>query len=232
MAKMLRLGMAALLGSSFWLTGGMAAAGTTIVPNTIGEPSLITAGGLLDSLYGLSNLTRMDDLLDQKWENNGLAHVLVIAKFSDYSQTVGYLPGETGDLFIPLVTVTGAGLIDATEVSFTIGDSGLDFRWADDPNGVALAPGLWSAREDANADLKDHMVTWLITGNEGHSANRLGAYVVAFEDMYGLGDRDYNDLVLLVWGVTDGPLDVPLPASLWLVGIALVGGGVWRRARA
>ena len=224
--------MVALLGSSFWLTCGMASAATTIVPNTIGEPSLVTPGGLLDSLYGLSNLTRMDDVLDQKWDNDGLAHVLVIARFSDYSQTIGYLPGETGDLFVPLVTVTVAGLIEATEVTFTIGDSGLDFRWADDPNGAGLAPGLWSAREDDNSDLKDHMATWLITGKEGHSGNRLGAYVIAFEDFYGLGDRDYNDLVALVWGVTDGPLGVPLPASLWLVAVAIVGGGVWSRARA
>jgi uncharacterized protein DUF4114 len=229
MENTLRLGMAVLLGSSLWLAGGLASA-TTILPNSGGEPSLATPGGILDSLYSLGNLTRMDDSLDQKWENTGLAHVVVVAKYAGYSQTLGYLPGDTGAVFVPLLTVTDTGAIDGTEITFTSDESGADFRWGDDPNGGAVAPGLYSAREDGNADLRDHMVTWLITGNDGHPGNRLGAYVVAFEDLFGLGDRDYNDLVVLVWGVTDGPL-VPAPASLLLVAVAMVGGGCWRRLR-
>jgi len=232
MTKMLRLGIAALLGGSVWLAGGMASASTNVLANSSGEWSVATPGGLLDSLYGLDNLTRMDDSLDQMWGNTGLAHALVVAKYAGYSQTFGYLPGETGDVFVPLVTVTSTGLIDGTEVTFTIDESGADFRWGDDPNGAGVAPGLWTAREDANADLQDHMVAWLISGNAARPGNRLGAFVIAFEDLFGLGDRDYNDLVVLVWGVTDGPLDVPMPASLWLVGLAMVGGGCWRRLRA
>ena len=237
MRQTLRVGMAALLGCSFWLADSLASA-TTVLPNPGEEPSLATEGGLLDSLYGLGNLTRMDDSLDQKWGNTGLAHVLVVAQYAGYSQTFGYLPGDTGSAFVPLVTVTATGLIDGAEVTFTIDESGADFRWGDDPNGAGVAPGLWSAREDHNSDLKDHMVTWQITGTEGHPDNRLGAFVVAFEDLFGLGDRDYNDLVVLVWGVTDGPIVpaqptqlVPAPPSLLLVGIAMVGGACWRRFR-
>lgn len=222
--------LAVLLGGLFLLSGPGTASATDVFRNEQGEPSLAVAGGLLDSLYGLGNLTRMDDAVDQKWGNDGLAHVLVLAKHAGYSQTFGYITGDSGGEFVPLVTVTGDGLLSLGEITFTIVESGAGFRWGMDPNGAGVAPDIWSVRESENADHQDHVVTWMITGNQGRAGNRLGAFVIGFEDLYGLGDRDYNDLVVLVWGVTDGPL-VPGPASLLLVGAAVLGGGCWRRFR-
>ena len=51
------------------------------------------------------------------------------------------------------------------------------------------------------------MVSWLITDGE-----YAGDYVLAWEDLKFLGDRDYNDLVVRVSGVAV----VPVPAAVWL----------------
>jgi hypothetical protein len=228
------VGIAVLVSTALWLGSTGWAGATPVMPNMGGEPSLAIQGGILDTLYGLGNLTRMDDSLDLRWGNTGIAHVLVVAKYSGYDQTFGYLAGESGGDFVPLVTVSGNGYVSGTEITFTIDQSTADFRWGDDPNGLGGTPGLWSARENENADARDHMVTWMITGNAGHPNNILGAFVVGFEDLPGLGDADYNDLVVLVWGVTDGPigpLAVSLPASLMLVAASLLGGAGWSRFR-
>lgn len=225
---------AVVMGSALWLGSASFASGTPVMPNMGGEPSLAIQGGILDALYGLGNLTRMDDSVDLLWGNTGIAHVMVVAKYSGYDQTFGYLAGESGGVFVPLVTLSGNGYISSSEITFTIEQSTADFRWGNDPNGLGGTPGMWSAREDENYDGRDHMVTWMITGNASRPNNILGAFVVGFEDLPGLGDADYNDLVVLAWGVTDGPigaLAVSLPGSLMLVGASVLGGAGWSRFR-
>ena len=69
-----------------------------------------------------------------------------------------------------------------------------------------------------------------ITGAAGNPDNHIGAFVIAFEDLSGLGDRDYNDLVVEVRGVSDAP--IPLPGTLVLAAAGLAGLGALRiRAR-
>src|SRR5689334_11323026 len=95
--KIRAIGFAAVLSAAVWLGSGELAGATPVMPNGGGEPSLATPGGILDTLYGLGNLTRMDDSVDQLWGNTGIAHVLVVEKYSGYTQTFGYLPGASGD---------------------------------------------------------------------------------------------------------------------------------------
>ena len=45
-----------------------------------------------------------------------------------------------------------------------------------------------------NNNSNDHMVSYAGTGSNGLS---VGHHIIAFEDMYGLGDQDYNDMVLI-----------------------------------
>src|SRR4029453_14636084 len=89
-------GMAILLSGALLIADVGRSGATPILPNGGGEPSLATTGGILDTLYGLENLTRMDDAVDQLWGNTGLAHVLVVAKYSAYPQLFGYLTGANG----------------------------------------------------------------------------------------------------------------------------------------
>jgi hypothetical protein len=55
-----------------------------------------------------------------------------------------------------------------------------------------------------------------------------GNYVLAWEDLAGLGDRDYNDLVVEVRGAAPA---TPEPGTLLLIGAGLVGIGVGVRRR-
>jgi len=95
-----------------------------------------------------------------------------------------------------------------------------DFLWALNPSGAPL----WTSLPDQNDDLLDHMVTWKIIGGQ---ANTAGNWVIAWEDLPGGGDRDFNDLVVEV-GFEPIPdledsLATPVPAAVWLFGSGLLG---------
>jgi hypothetical protein len=87
-----------LLGSfGIFLGGGTAAAATTgILPGP--ETPLVGAGGILDQIYGLGNLQRIDDDFDQIWfPANGTASTT--AKFAAFTQDVGYIPQNNDGMF-------------------------------------------------------------------------------------------------------------------------------------
>lgn len=210
----LLIAFVALVGAGLGAPSAASAYTTTVLPNSGGELSLATAGGILDQLYGLGNVSRVDDSLDQKWFNLGTATAIPRAKYAGYSQTFGYV--TESNVFVPLFSISGGGLLGGPGAQFMAAQWGTSFGWGDDPNGTQVAPGLWRDVEADNADGLDHMVTYVITGNAGHSDNHVGAYVIAFEDLQGGGDLDYNDLVVEVRGVLDAP-SVPAPAALVLL---------------
>jgi hypothetical protein len=136
------------------------AALTLINPNSWDgwDKRLEGVGGILDTLYGWANLTRIADSLypgDQIWMNlngGGTAE----AKYAHYSQVFGYIPGGLAVApFVPLFTVTGNGYAPG----LTITPSGNSvpgkptmplFRWGDDSRGSSLDPPLWTSRPTDN----------------------------------------------------------------------------------
>jgi len=202
-----------LLSFGLFLGAGPAAAiPTVILPGP--EVGLVTVGGILDQLYGLSNLTRIDDTIDQIW-NPANGNATAQAKYAGFTQEFGYIPDLNGDntfdeSFVSLFTVAGNG-INLGAPTATLSSGEVNFLWALRPSGAPQ----WTSLSDPNSDSLDHMVTWLITGGAGE-----GNYVIAWEDLAGGGDRDFNDLVV---EVSSHPDPVPEPATMLLLGSGLLG---------
>ena len=182
----------------------------TLVLSSPNEPDLLGTGGILDNIFGLTNLQRIDDDFDQYWNVSAdEVTVTAVAKYAGYQQDFGFIDAD--DNFTSLLYVP---YMDGQTNSFTVSQSGSPFRFGLDASGSPL----FSSDPLDNAycfcsNPDDHMVSWLIT--DGQYA---GDYVIAWEDLKGLGDRDYNDLVVRVSGVTA----VPLPAAVWLFGSGLL----------
>lgn len=182
---------------------------TTVIQPTGGsEVDLVAPGGILDQIYGLTNLERVDDFLgtglvaeDELWVNTGSTSAVAQAKFAGFTNTLGYFEGETGTTFIPLLTVAGQCFGDCTQsASFTT--SSALFRFALSSSGG----NTWSSRLSDNSDGQaDHMVTWqVMRTDDAHPTNPVGAYVIAWEDKpSGSSDNDYNDLVIEISGPTE-----------------------------
>ena len=204
-----------LLLSSFgiFLGGGTAAAAfTEILPGP--ETPLVGTGGILDQIYGLGNLQRVNDDLDKIWvPANGSA--TTVAKFASFAQDFGYIPdldndGFSNDSFVPLFTVPGGtNGIGLGGPSGTLNSGNVGFLWALKPSGAPL----WTSLPSQNSDGLDHMVTWKITDGPA-----VGNWVIAWEDLTGGGDRDFNDIVLEV-----SLQPIPIPAAVWLFGSGLLG---------
>lgn len=182
----------------------------TVINPSVSEDSLAEPGGILDTVFGLSNLTRIDDTQDEWWIADGPVNAAVIDKQASFFLKFGTI--DSSDNFSSVLSVSSASG-QAVAISLSANE---EFRFGLDANNGAY---IWASDESSNTDLSDHMVTWQYNDDNSNTIS----YVIAFEDLeFPAADSDFQDLVLLVSGASpfssnDPGLNVPIPASVFLM---------------
>jgi hypothetical protein len=212
------------------------------------EPNL---DQVLERLYGMGNLERIDDSLDQLWTNTA-GTAWAKARYASQTPTFGFLPDAIGGSFNDLFTVVTQGenptYFPSGAVSFPPEDTGDPFRFALESENLVWS-SLVTDNDDGGGLNLDHMITFQVTGSDLFHDNDdiLGNYVFAWEDRCGpydlpVCDRDFQDMIVEVYGVSpwepDDPEDpddpdppeVPEPATILLLGLGGLG-GLARRLR-
>lgn len=118
------------------------------------------------------------EILCDGWWHEWDGFIKIYATYAGYNQSL-YWENSSSSGFI--LSASADGIFYPNVHFYTTGG---DFYFKDVTTG-----GTWYSLDSMNPDSKTHMVTYYL-GND--------TYVCGFEDLSGLGDKDYQDLVFVI----------------------------------
>jgi len=205
----------------------------------------------VDPVAGDSSVDTTTDALLDEWDSywditgSGQSAATMIVELSAYSGDTSFGIYDIADMSrtveifagtdSPGLTNGGAASLaisDTGDVWINYADTGVDFvgNWQGYLFGfyAATPVGTWYSNTGLNSDGKDHMVAYQGTDTDDIQIADLGPglwtdneFILGFEDQVGLGDGDYQDLVVIVKSVN--PVPVPGAVLLGILGLGAVG---------
>jgi len=149
------------------------------------------------------NLTSLEVVADDYWhEWNG--YISIVSTYAGYDQEI-YWENAGMSTFVHAAAEDGLHNYESNPINFQTSYG--DFWFKDVTSG-----GTWYSREDLNSDTSKHIITYSF-GDD--------VFVCAVEDLNGLGDQDYNDLV---FKLDHGAAPVNVPAISYIPDQAVSGG--------
>jgi hypothetical protein len=190
------------------------------------------------------NSDQLSDFMDSYWSITaaGGSVTTIVVELAGFRNTNRFGIYDTADpnfkvgLFGGFATVGSQGIITIMSdgsvyrnlVDTGINFSGNNFGYYLDSTAGGSAGGVFYSDTTLNTDGIDHMVAFQGKGTDTIQIANLAPglwttneYALAWEDLYGGGDGDYQDFVVMVESVV--PTAVPLPAPALLFGSGLLG---------
>lgn len=196
------------------------AAAVVITPGTNpNEPGLYA---LLNSVYGAGTWTQADSAAATSYVTTQENIVVdFTTRYAADGSTFGIFRNET--TFTGLMTTSGSGATPSNVVvTPEMQSDGVGQRFTFGLRNDATGD-LFNSDPTKNGDGQYHMLWFSLNSDPTR-------WILAWEDTTGLGDRDYNDLIIEVaWQRV--PAQVPEPATLALLGTACLGAGALVRRR-
>ena len=168
---------------------------------------------IFEDLYGI-DYGSSDALFDDRGTAAGVwyetdGHVDITVRYAGYDQELGF---EDSDGYHTVLS----GIPSGTQETDAEVDTNGNFIWVEKLSGSESEVGPWYSEVSRNVDGKVHFYAFDVADLFEDTNN---VWLIAFEDLEGLGDADYNDLVAEVKEVAP----IPEPSTMLLFISGLIG---------